>query len=163
MGMKYRDPNTGQLKELSLKAADTLPVGTIVDYDGETVPDGWEKYGTEDYSTEETFTGKHWIDGKPIYRKTIVVTNDSNLTQIKVQHNIQNLNEVTDVRGSIKTYTSWKPITNMYVPNVAEYGVAIYNISAEEKNFQILVGATLAREKAFIKAYVTLEYTKTTD
>lgn len=51
----------------------------------------------------------------------------------------------------------------MYVPNVAEYGVAIYNITAKEKNFQILVGATLAREKAFTKAYVTLEYTKTTD
>lgn len=43
MGMKYRDPETGQLKELSLKAADTLPIGTIVDYDGEEVPEGWEE------------------------------------------------------------------------------------------------------------------------
>lgn len=43
MGMKYKDPVTGQLKELSLKAADTLPIGTIVDYDGEEVPDGWEE------------------------------------------------------------------------------------------------------------------------
>lgn len=43
MGMKYKDPVTGQLKELSLKAADTLPIGTIVDYDGEEVPEGWEQ------------------------------------------------------------------------------------------------------------------------
>lgn len=43
MGMKYKDPSTGQLKELSLKAADTLPIGTIVDYDGEEVPEGWEE------------------------------------------------------------------------------------------------------------------------
>lgn len=43
MGMKYRDPETGQLKELSLKAADTLPIGTIVDYDGQDVPEGWEE------------------------------------------------------------------------------------------------------------------------
>lgn len=43
MGMKYKDPTTGQLKELSLKAADTLPIGTIVDYDGQDVPEGWEQ------------------------------------------------------------------------------------------------------------------------
>ena len=43
MGMKYKDPVTGQLKELSLKAADTLPIGTIVDYDGAEVPEGWEE------------------------------------------------------------------------------------------------------------------------
>lgn len=48
MGMKYKDPVTGQLKELSLKAADTLPIGTVVEYDGETVPDGWEEV-SEDY------------------------------------------------------------------------------------------------------------------
>lgn len=41
--MKYRDPETGELKEISVKAADTLPIGTIVDYDGTEVPDGWEK------------------------------------------------------------------------------------------------------------------------
>lgn len=119
--------------------------------------------GIKNYSTDEVKLNEKWIDGKPLYRKTIIVTNDSTLTQITVQHNIQNLNEVTDIRGSIKTYTSWKPITNIYIPNVAEYSVAIYNITAKEKNFQILVGATLAREKAFTKAYVTLEYTKTTD
>lgn len=40
--MKYRDPNTGELKDIYVKAADTLPIGTIVDFDGDTVPDGWE-------------------------------------------------------------------------------------------------------------------------
>lgn len=41
--MKYKDPVTGEMKTLSVKAADTLPIGTIVDYDGDTVPDGWEQ------------------------------------------------------------------------------------------------------------------------
>lgn len=41
--MKYRDPETGEFKELYTKAADTLPVGTVVDYDGDEVPAGWEK------------------------------------------------------------------------------------------------------------------------
>lgn len=41
--MKYRDPVTGEFKELYTKAADTLPVGTVVDYDGTEVPAGWEE------------------------------------------------------------------------------------------------------------------------
>lgn len=45
--MKYKDEQ-GNWKELSVKAADTLPVGTIVDYDGDTVPDGYEK--VDDFS-----------------------------------------------------------------------------------------------------------------
>lgn len=40
--MKYRDPQTGEFKDITVKVADTLPVGTIVDYDGATVPNGWE-------------------------------------------------------------------------------------------------------------------------
>ena len=41
--MKYRDPETGEFKELYAKTADTLPVGTVVDYEGTEVPAGWEE------------------------------------------------------------------------------------------------------------------------
>jgi hypothetical protein len=41
--MKFRDPETGEFKELYAKAADTLPVGTVVDFDGTEIPAGWEK------------------------------------------------------------------------------------------------------------------------
>lgn len=41
MGMKYKDPSTGQLKELSLKAADTLPIGAVIAYSGSNEPSGW--------------------------------------------------------------------------------------------------------------------------
>ena len=41
MGMKYKDPVTGQLKEISLKTADTLPIGTVVAYSGSNEPSGW--------------------------------------------------------------------------------------------------------------------------
>ena len=41
--MKYRDPQTGEFKDITVKVADTLPVGTEVDYDGATVPNGWAK------------------------------------------------------------------------------------------------------------------------
>lgn len=41
--MKYRDTETGEFKEITVKVSDTLPVGTEVDYDGTTVPNGWAK------------------------------------------------------------------------------------------------------------------------
>lgn len=37
-----------------------------------------------DYSTEETFTGQHWIDGKPLYQKTIVINVDESKTWVRV-------------------------------------------------------------------------------
>jgi hypothetical protein len=43
--MKYND--NGEYKDIYVKAFDTLPVGTIVDYDGETVPSGYEEVSDE--------------------------------------------------------------------------------------------------------------------
>ena len=37
--MKFND--NGTVKDIYIKTFDTLPIGTEVDYDGETVPDGW--------------------------------------------------------------------------------------------------------------------------
>lgn len=39
--MKYND--NGTIKELTFKVGDTLPVGTVVEYNGDTVPEGWEE------------------------------------------------------------------------------------------------------------------------
>lgn len=51
---------------------DTLPINSIVEYDGDTVPDGYEEI--EDYSANETLIGT-WL-GKPLYRK-VIYTNDA--------------------------------------------------------------------------------------
>ena len=101
--MKYRDPETGKFKELYTKAADTLPVGTVVDYDGDEVPAGWEEVEeTDNYSTEETFTGKYWIDGKKIYRKVINVgTHTFSNGDNKFAHGISNLETVLDINYSM--------------------------------------------------------------
>lgn len=45
--MKYND--NGEYKDIYIKTFDTLPVGTEVDYDGETVPEGWSEI-TEGYT-----------------------------------------------------------------------------------------------------------------
>ena len=46
--LKYKDETTGTFKDLEVKALDSMPVGTIVDYDGQAsdIPAGWETYGT---------------------------------------------------------------------------------------------------------------------
>lgn len=41
MGLKYRDPNTGSFKELTIKASDTLPIGSMVPYGNVNPPTGW--------------------------------------------------------------------------------------------------------------------------
>lgn len=42
--MKILDKETGKYKELRIKpGGDTLPIGTIVEYDGDSVPEGYEE------------------------------------------------------------------------------------------------------------------------
>lgn len=157
MGMKYKDPSTGQLKELSLKAADTLPIGTIVDYDGKEVPEGWEKYGTDDYSTEETFTGKHWIDGKSIYRKVIDIGNLPNATKKEVTAGISNLKYVTRLYGLATTGAYTITIPDTY-PNNAVYDT---RLSYDNSTGKIVLFSE--SDRSTYTGYVIMEYTKTTD
>lgn len=49
--MKYKDPITGELRDVVIKSGDTLPIGTIVEFDGDTIPDGYEEFETQDYGS----------------------------------------------------------------------------------------------------------------
>lgn len=51
--MKYND--NGTYKDIYVKSFDTLPVGTEVDYDGNTVPTGWTE--VEEWTLLDTATG----------------------------------------------------------------------------------------------------------
>lgn len=46
--MKYKDPITGELKSITVKSGDTLPIGTIVEFDGTEIPDGYEEVTYEE-------------------------------------------------------------------------------------------------------------------
>ena len=41
MALKYVDPSTGNLIEIKIKAAESLPLGTILEYTGTTAPNGY--------------------------------------------------------------------------------------------------------------------------
>lgn len=45
--MKYND--NGEYKDIYVKTFDTLPIGTEVDYDGETVPAGWTEVSNKSW------------------------------------------------------------------------------------------------------------------
>ena len=113
------------------------------------------------FSTEEQVVGT-WVDGRSVYMKTVVVENTSNLTEIKVGHGIENLDEMIDVGGSFRSFDSWKPLTVVYTPQMTDYNLSVYGIDSKGQ-FSILVGKILASEKGFTKANITFYYTKTTD
>lgn len=71
--MKALNPSTGQFDTVYVKALDSMPVGSQIEFIGNTIPAGWEQ--VNDYSTTEIDTGKRWIDGKKIYRKVLQPSN----------------------------------------------------------------------------------------
>ena len=62
--MKFRDLD-GQFKDIVIKTGDTLPVGSVVEYEGSTPPAGWSKLsdgGSVIVSSEEPTTGEEvWL------------------------------------------------------------------------------------------------------
>ena len=52
--IKYKDSTTGNMLPVSVKVGDTLPVGTEIDYDGESVPLGWEQVADGDLIVSPT-------------------------------------------------------------------------------------------------------------
>ena len=151
--MKYRDPETGEFKELYTKAADTLPVGTIVDYDGDEIPAGWEAAESDDYSLEEIFTGKYWVNGKKIYRKVIDLGALPNANGQYYNNGISNLATVT----AFDAFAQHSSGTTITLPYATSYQLERnISIEIEPTRFYIYTGI----DRSDLNGYVILEYTK---
>ena len=149
--MKYRDED-GDFQELYFKASDTLPVGTEVDYDGETAPAGWEEIDEpkDTYSTDEVKTNKVWIDGKPIYRKVISTNLPSGTGWNLTFAPISNVDEIVNLYGIEEK--------SRFIPYI-ESG---YEVFIDYNNGYIRVyQASTAFNNKLIN--IIVEYTKTTD
>lgn len=107
------------------------------------------------YSTEETFTGKYWIDGKKIYRKTITGITSTGTKS----HNISNFGEIIDFYGRItKSAGGQEPIPRTVLNSPEVYSIAVGDFSTT--GFYIEFGSNYTNVQ---KGVLTLEYTKTTD
>lgn len=153
--MKYND--NGTAKDIVIKAGDTLPVGTIVEYDGETIPSGWEEI--EDnrniYSTDERVIGVFL--GKPLYRKTFNIGTLPNSSTKNIEHNIANLEIIANMYGTSKDGNG----NIIMFPNMDLDGIQ-YGVRIVVNNSNIVV-MTGSNKTPFTTSYLTLEYTKTTD
>ena len=105
------------------------------------------------YSTNEVKTGGKWIDGKPIYRKTISCGALPNNAIKRVAHNITDLDLVTKCYG-----TAVSGIYRILLPNPGN--VSSSTIEVYVNDTEIVIQANGDRSK--YNSYITIEYTKTT-
>ena len=111
------------------------------------------------YSTSEQVVGT-WIDGKPIYQKTINFGTLGNATKKAVAHNISNLKAVVSFKAS-----AWGTTGGVYyafiIPNVGTNNQYTYDIAIDITGANIDI--TTQTDRTWLTAQVTLQYTKTTD
>lgn len=152
MSIKYRTSagtSASDFTDLVVKVGDTLPIGTEVDYDGQTAPAGWQEVDDPNvYSTSETRIGT-WIDGKPIYRIVVPFTISSGWQSFGSFSNIDKFINIRHSRiGSGNTYPYYASTDNyayLYIPTSKS---SIYIASNGETTAQ---------------GHLIVEYTKTTD
>lgn len=107
------------------------------------------------FSESEEVVGK-WINGKPLYRKTISCGALPNNTSMTVNHNISNLNVVVAVNAIAERMSDKNTIILPFV-NTAN---TIAYISFNATQITIITNADLS---PYDNSYVTIYYTKTTD
>lgn len=70
--MKYND--NGEYKDIYVKAFDTLPIGTEVDYDGSVVPSGWEEVESPKYVRSFNIESPTWTYNQNVKFYTLPYT-----------------------------------------------------------------------------------------
>ena len=107
------------------------------------------------YSTEETIVGT-WIDGRPVYKKTIYIGSASGNSSIS--HGISNLDMIINAYGGFLqsgTYREKLPkIVNGNNAWSADFG------DFTNTSFSLSIGSAIGTAT---KIFIILEYTKTTD
>ena len=108
-----------------------------------------------DYSTNEHVVGT-WIDGRNVYEKTIYFGNLPNNDKKNVAHGIVNLDKVISFSG-FAYYSSYILSIPKTAIESSSWGIDIFIENADSITIQ-----TGQNRSSFV-AYVTIQYTKTTD
>lgn len=109
-----------------------------------------------DYSLDEKVVGR-WIDKKPIYQKTIDFGALPNSDRKSVAHNVSNMEKVINITGFAQGPSSIIPVPTVN-PNASNDGSAAIYVNSSD-----IVIRTRADLTVFFSAYITIQYTKTTD
>ena len=128
---------------------------TLHDTDGEIIYP--QTVSDMDYSTSEQDTGCKWIDGKPIYKKTVDYGALPNNTIKYVNHGIANMARAVKIEGIIQmSSTNWTKIPLVYKGVDSTY-------NAEFQVTTTYVHCATNQDRSSLSAIITIWYTKTTD
>lgn len=109
------------------------------------------------YSTEEIKTNKVWVDGKPLYRKTIYLEKLPSTTGTDIEYDCGFTNNV-----SVKKMYGYAYSSNLGfvfpLPFVGQHYISL-NFHAKTNK----LGVYVTIDRSGFTGHVTLEYTKTTD
>lgn len=106
------------------------------------------------YNLTEKVVGK-WVDGKPVYQKTIDFGTLPNATNKGVAHGITNLDRIIDIFGNYSGEGYYGTIPNpMEHKDGTDYTMRVYCNSTE-------VRVATNADCTPYSAYITLQYTKT--
>lgn len=119
------------------------------------------------YSTNEQVIGT-WIDGKPLYEKTIVDNMTHSGGSINISHNISNIDEVTNISGvySFGANNTWYyPISFADDPSTGNTNSVFKfcGINRSTNTILMYAGSNYGGTVSITKIRITLQYTKTTD
>ena len=108
-----------------------------------------------DYSTEEQLTGKRWIDGKPLYEKTIVVENESGFPRLQTiyQNDMENIISVEKVMIYNSGEGHWISERFTVFPLGLDWNDNTVNFRHDQVGYDGVIK----------KIRFTIQYTKTTD
>ena len=115
------------------------------------------------YSTDEQVVGK-WINGKPIYRKTIEFSNLS-AGENNIPHGIADVDIImVDKDHSFATNETYSELwqignTNSSAGNFSQFSVSL--VWTNRSVFDVYIGSGIVSRVP--KLVITFEYTKTTD
>jgi len=103
------------------------------------------------YSTEEVLTERRWVDGKPIYRKVVIIN--------RTNTSWSNQPYADDVEFVVSNIVEWQQGTNEWLNGGQISGSTSYTDSSVSPNGINYV----FRNTTYDKMKVIIEYTKTTD
>lgn len=132
----------------------TRPTNTSVLYCIKHEPTYFMKATEVTYSYEERKVGT-WLDGKPLYEKTVDFGSLPNTTEVYKPHEIENVDTIWIHDGFVYNPESRKDYDLLNYPN----GNVSWHFSVSTTN----IYSSTFSNRSSLSAIVTLRYTKTTD
>lgn len=121
-----------------------------------------ESYGTDTtYSTDEHVVGS-WIDGRPVYQKTIVSTQVPNNNYVQIPHGITNMDFCISFDGMIlnEGHTAADTYAFVPLPRVSDNNANNFIQTQVTRTYVELYGRQTAHSNIFNRWIATIKYVK---